>query len=115
MVTVTWNDFWKPYFDTLMNGTPLQANIDGRMILGGILFITIAGVIASQSPDAGGVMIMIMIAMWLVYITLGTGGDQLNKFFSWFQQTSGAVTGGAAGKTPTSATPTPKPGGQKAS
>ncbi len=99
MVTVTWNDFWKPYFDTLMNGTALQTNIDGRMVLGGILFITIAAVIASQSPDAGGIMIMIMVAMWLVYITLGTGGNQLNKFFSWFQQTPGAIGGGTIAKT----------------
>src|SRR6266851_4236679 len=80
-------------------GTALQTNIDGRMVLGGILFITIAAVIASQSPDAGGIMIMIMVAMWLAYITLGTGGNQLNKFFSWFQQTPGAIGGGTIAKT----------------
>lgn len=99
MITVTWNDFWKPYFNTLMNGAPLQTNIDGRLILGGILFITIAAFIASTSPDAGGVMILIMVAMWLAYITVGSGGKQLNTFFSWFQQ--GGVTGGSASVPPT--------------
>lgn len=105
LVSVTWNDFWKPYFDTLLNGTSLQTNVDGRMVLGGILFIVIAGFIASTSPEAGGVMIVFMIGLWLVYITVGQGGGQLNKFFGWFQQSSTAGASDNFGST--SATPAP--------
>lgn len=111
LVAVTYNDFWKPFFDTLMNGTPLKTNVDGKLVLGGILFIVIAAVIASTSPEAGGIMILMFVAMWIVYLVLGTGNEQVTSFFDWFgpqtQQVPNVphpVTPGGTGSGPHKAT-----------
>lgn len=109
LVTATYDDFWKPYFNSLWTGAALKTNIDGRLILGGILFIVIAAVIASTSPEAGGIMILMFIAAWLVYIVQGTGGKQLTTFFNWFGP--GSITGGSATSAGSSTNPNPKPGG----
>lgn len=89
-MAVTWNDFWKPYFDSWANGAALKTNLDGRLVIGGIVFLIMLAIMAEISPEAGGIMILIVLAMWLVFIVKGSGSGQLNSFFGWFNMPSTA-------------------------
>lgn len=102
-----WNDFTKPWIESLMNATPFRPSVSGNMIIGGIVFIIIIGVLSSLSDDIAGVMLLMVIAMWIVFLTFN-GEPTISGFFRWFQQGMSANTGKTS-TTSTASTKVPSP------
>ena len=91
----TWDGFSKPMLDKIWNGTSAPTPIDGRLILGGVVFAFVLAMIA-DSNDAAGTLISVMLAgLWLIFLL--ENGIAIQKgqkvptgaivnFFSWFSR-----------------------------
>ena len=89
----TWDGFSKPMLDKIWNGTTAPTPIDGRLILGGVVFAIVLAMIA-DSNDAAGTLISVMLAgLWLIFLLengvaiqkgqkIPTGA--IVNFFAWF-------------------------------
>jgi hypothetical protein len=85
LVLATWDGFSKPLFISMWTATEFRPTYSWNLMVGGIVFIIIMGVIASQSPNAGGVMLLSVIAMWIVFLMFN-GQPTISAFFDWFTQ-----------------------------
>lgn len=114
LIMSTWDGFWSPFFSTWWGAAstgkqpgPLQTSIPGNVVIGGIVFIIIASVIASMSPEAAGVIMLMLVAMWLLFIMFN-GQKTLQNFFGVFAPgapsslpvTVGVSIGGSLGQLP---------------
>lgn len=97
----TWDGFSKPMLDKIWNGTTAPTPIDGRLILGGVVFAFVLAMVA-DSNDAAGTLISVMLAgLWLIFllengIALKNGqkvpSGAIVNFFSWFSAHSQTST-----------------------
>lgn len=83
LVMSAWNGFFKEYWNALLNARTPQPQIDYHMILGGIVFIVILGVGAASSPELAGVELLMLLALWLLFIMFN-GQNSIKNFFGWF-------------------------------
>ncbi len=96
LALATWSGFWAPTINTIWKGDPWQTKIDGKLILGGILFAIVLAMLADSSDDAASLITWMLVAMWLLFLMFN-GGDTIKNFFGWFQSGLGSITGGGAG------------------
>lgn len=89
----TWKDVASPFINSAMNAKPYTGT-SPKIILGGVLFIAIIGIIASTGPTGSSIMVWMLIAMWLLFIMFN-GSNQVASFFGSLNPfNSNALTGG---------------------
>ena len=92
----TWKGFWQPTINTIWTGAKWRTPIDGRLILGGIVFAIVLAMIADSSDDAASVIIIMLVGMWLLFLMFN-GLTTIEAFFNWFGTSGlGSITGGGA-------------------
>lgn len=111
LVLATWDGFWRPtLIDTGWLGEPWKTQIDGRMILGGIVFIIVLAMIAGSSDEAHTLIVWTMVALWLIFAVMN-GRPVINGVINWF----GAHSQQPAQSPQSSQSPAPPPKGQMTS
>jgi hypothetical protein len=75
----TWHDLGSPFIQSAMNKQPFTGSI--HIVLGGILFIGLIGIIASTSSTGSDIMLWMLLAMWLLFIMFN-GSSQVSGFLS---------------------------------
>lgn len=86
LVFSTWNGFFRPTINTIWTGAKWSTPIDGKLILGGIVFCIVLAMIADSSDQAASVIIVMLIGMWLLFIMFN-GQPVIKAFFDWFGTT----------------------------
>lgn len=95
----TWKGFWQPTINTIWTGAKWSTPIDGRLILGGIVFAIVLAMLADSSDDAASVIIIMLVGMWLLFLMFN-GLTTIEAFFNWFGTSGlGSITGGGASDT----------------
>lgn len=111
LILATWAGFWKPtLIDTAWNGQPWKTPIDGRMILGGIVFIIVLAMIAGSSDEAHSLIVWTMVALWLIFAVMN-GRPVMESVINWF----GAHSQQPAQASQKSQSPAPPPPNQMTS
>ena len=72
-------------------------------MVGGVVFVIGTGMIAAMGEDEAGVMIIMLVAMWLLFIMF-PGQKELQAFFGFFKSGTPATTS-TTGTTGSSGTP----------
>lgn len=93
-VTVTWNGFFKEYWNGLISAKTPQPQMDYHIVMGGIVFIVILGVGAAASPDLAGVEMLMLLALWLLYIMFQ--GQGLTNILNWFNKGTTTQSSGSS-------------------
>jgi len=88
LVFATWAGFWQPTIDAMWNGTAWNTPIDGKLILGGVMFAIVLAMIADTSDEAASVIIWMLVAMWLLFIMFN-GLPTIQSFLGWFSSGQG--------------------------
>lgn len=88
LVFATWKGFWQPTIDSVWNGTAWNTPIDGKLILGGVVFAIVLAMMADTSDEAAGAITLMLIAMWLLFIMFN-GQSTMQGFLGWFQSGAG--------------------------
>jgi hypothetical protein len=102
LVFATYKGFWQPTINTIWTGAKWSTPIDGRLILGGIVFAIVLAMIADSSDDAASVIIIMLVGMWLLFLMFN-GLTTIEAFFNWFGTSGlGSVTGGGTSDTSSS-------------
>jgi hypothetical protein len=87
--------------DKVWNGTSAPTKIDGRLILGGVVFAVVLAMIADSSDGAGTLISVALAGMWIIFIV--ENGIAIQKgqkvptgaivnFFDWFSAHSQTST-----------------------
>lgn len=87
----TWKDFGNPLINSALHNQPLSFGRPFPMIIGGVVFIVLIGVIASTSSTGSDIMIWMLIAMWLLFMMFN-GTNQMKAVFGWLQGASSNST-----------------------
>jgi hypothetical protein len=90
LVMATWSGFWKPTINVIWDPVHNDWNttITKRTELGGVAFCILISFIANYNDDAGAVIELMLVALWLIFIMFqGTG--TIKNTFNWFQGGTG--------------------------
>ena len=88
-----WDSGIGKIWDMIWNPVPQEtiSDINWKMILAGVIFVTAMGVLASIDVEMGYIMHLMIIAMWLVYIINPDPNQKdspLKRVFSWLAKPS---------------------------
>lgn len=96
-----WSNFFGPYLSAII-GTPgpaLNKTTDPKLILGALIFIAIMAGIAAMSEEAGGVILLSIFAMWLLWVMFA-GRQTFAGFFKFFTAPTPNTQTGSGNPTP---------------
>src|SRR5262249_25113655 len=74
--------------DGLWNAKDIKTSVDVRLVLGAVVFIALIGFIARMNKATHDIIVLMLVAMWLLFIMFN-GLPLLQAFFNWFNQQSG--------------------------
>ena len=98
LVASQWDGFFAPLWNQLWNDPTAKSmpyKVSINLIIGAVVFIAAIGFIASISEDAAGVMILMLLAMWLLWIMFN-GQQQVTSFFDFLAGNSSPAKTAAA-------------------
>lgn len=95
-VAATWDGFWKPFFTTLWTGnkSDFKTKVPGNLVLGGIVFIAVAGVGSSMSEESAGFFMLSTVGLWAVFLIMNQKNpvNTLESYLTQVNQPAGNKT-----------------------